>query len=281
MKVSGQIFDFTDMSPVPNASVFVSNSDIGVSADKDGVFSIESDLLNDPNRPLDISDIGYKTKSTILYGADNVVTLERNPGVLANVIISAKRAVSKKGAIPAIVIAGALLLLIINYKRILKWSVAGMILLFASCSSVKKVNKDEHKQLQVIDNFQSNHKFKNDTVYYQSGSDTVVVNVYHSDTVEIFNQGQLPKDRVITKTVTVTKTITDTIVQKVTDRSLEYALQAIITDKNAKINEQSVYIESQKVLVEKYKARSFRWLIFFIILLIINTGYILLRLKVL
>lgn len=179
--------------------------------------------------------------------------------------------------LPIAIMAVMIILVIVFFKKILKWSVlmpCVLALTLFSCSSVKKVNKDTAKQLSVIDNYQSNHLLKNDTSYIYIPGDTVVSTVFNYDTINNTLPGQIQyKDRVFTKTVTTTKTITDTILQKVTDRTLEYALQKIIEDKNTKIS-------GLQLDVLNYKHKSERWFWFFVGLLTLNTLLLLFKLKI-
>jgi hypothetical protein len=97
---------------------------------------------------------------------------------------------------------------------------------FQFCSSVKKVNKDEHKQLSVIGNYVNNHPYHNDTFYLPGNSDTTLQTVTHVDTAYI------NRVKTVFKTQNVTKIITDTIYERVIDRSSLDALQKIIVAKN-------------------------------------------------
>jgi hypothetical protein len=274
MTITGQVVDTLDGSPIPSASVTIMGTSSGTAADANGNFELTDDSLNDPDSVVVFTDVDYNDYATSLQNASGLIYMAKKDSTLASVVVVAKRAVKKKGSIAAIVIAIAFILLIVNYKKILKWSTGIFILFACSCSSVKKVNQDTKKQLQVIDNFQSTHPLKNDTTFITLPSDTVIQSYYTTDTVQLPGIGQTQfKDRIITKTLTVTKTITDTVIQKVTDRKMEYALQAIIVDRNTTIS-------NQKLQIEQYKHRSERWFWFFVGLLAVDTLYLLIRLKV-
>lgn len=275
MTIKGQVLDAINSTPVASCSVMVQGTSVGTIADSQGNFSLTDTSLDDPNSIIVFSDVSYVTYSTSPENAGGLIYMAENDNILSSVVVTAKRIVKKNGSVTTIVIGVVVLLLLLNYKKIIKWSssLAVIILLLFSCSSVKKVNQDVKKQLAVIDNFQSSHPLKNDTTYINIPGDTVVNTLYNYDTINTVLPGQVSyRDRVITKTVTITKEITDTIVQKVTDRTLEYALQKIIEDKNATI-------DSQKLSIEQYKRARDRWFYLFIGLLSLNSLYVFLKIK--
>jgi hypothetical protein len=111
-----------------------------------------------------------------------------------------------------------------------------------SCNPVRRVNKDEKKQLAVINNYQQKYPSKNDTTYITKEGATRTDTLVSRDTTTI----QLPGNvimRTIRDTVRVYRYRTDTVQTKVIDRSGEKALQILLQScSNSKALKDSVII---------------------------------------
>lgn len=150
-------------------------------------------------------------------------------------------------------------------------------LIIMSCNSVKRVNRDEAKQLSVIEDYTNKHPFKNDTVYSYTPGDTVHTITNSMDTIIQVVGDTVQK--VITKTVHDKTFIHDTTKVTINDQSMEGALQQMVREKDVNINTRDMQAQELKTDIEKQKNKTMRWSIMFFILLVINSGYIFYKLK--
>lgn len=153
--------------------------------------------------------------------------------------------------------------------------VVGLFLLFSACSAVKKVNRDEAKQLKVIKNYTKKHPSKNDTTYVYKPGDTITNISERLDTLYLETLPDTVQDtqyKYITKTVTITKTVRDTVFRSVIDRSKEIALQSII-------NSMDTVIVDLKASYLDMRYKRDKWRLWFFISLAINSLFLYFRVR--
>lgn len=154
--------------------------------------------------------------------------------------------------------------------------IIGLILFLTSCSAVKRVNKDERKQLKVIADYSKKHPAKNDTVFKLVPGDTIIQTDEKFDTLyyDVSDTVLIPeyKYKTVVKTVTITKTVRDTILKTIVDRSKEKALQDIVNNADRK------YLDMKADFLDMQHKRN-KWRTWFFILVGVNIVYLYFRIR--